>query len=52
MHLDYERPVFSRAMGGATVPFDTLLVSPSGTGMSMVRVTLMLSGMMMETPSR
>ena len=39
MHLDYERPVFSRAMGGATVPFDMLLVSPSGTGMSMVRVT-------------
>eukprot|EP00944_MAST-04C_sp_MAST-4C-sp1_P010576 g10576.t1 len=39
VHLDYKRPVFSRAMGGATVPFDMLLVSPSGTGMSMVKVT-------------
>ena len=26
-------------MGGASVPFDMLLVSPSGTGMSMVKVT-------------
>jgi ankyrin repeat protein len=35
----FNRPVFSRAMGGVSVPFDLLLVSPSGTGMSMVTCT-------------
>ena len=29
---------YSRALGGASVPFEMLMVSPSGCGMSMVRV--------------